>query len=87
MFIAIGDDPAWAALTAFRALIAPAGRISALQALDGLAAGASQRELAVALFGSSAVARGWQPDGVLSVLRCGTSSAGHRRSWPGNTAR
>jgi len=65
MFIAIGDDPAWAALTAFRALIAPAGRISALQALDGLAAGASQRELAVALFGSSAVARGWQPDGAL----------------------
>ena len=37
----------------------------ALQVLDGLAAGASQRELAVALFGSAAVAHGWQPDGAL----------------------
>ena len=37
----------------------------ALQVLDGLAAGASQREFAVALFGSAAVARGWQPDGAL----------------------
>lgn len=75
---AAGDDrAAWAALTAFRALgsrrkSSPArpGRadlfhVRALQVLDGLAAGASQRELAVALFGSAAVARGWQPDGAL----------------------
>lgn len=33
--------------------------------LDGLAAGASQRELAVGLFGNAAVARRWQPDGAL----------------------
>jgi hypothetical protein len=39
--------------------------VRALQVLDGLACGASQRELAVALFGSGAVARGWQPDGAL----------------------
>ena len=37
----------------------------ALQVLDGLAAGASQRELAIALFGNAAVERGWQPDGAL----------------------
>lgn len=37
----------------------------ALQVLDCLAAGASQRELAIALFGGAAVARGWQPDGAL----------------------
>ena len=71
---------AWAALTAFRALIPASGserepslrrpnradllHVRALQVLDGLAAGASQRELAVALFGSAAVARGWQPDGA-----------------------
>jgi hypothetical protein len=79
---AAGDDcAAWAALTAFRALIPPSrtghgsscdrpGRadlfqVRALQVLDGLAAGASQRELAGALFGSAAVVRGWQPDGAL----------------------
>ena len=39
--------------------------VRALQVLDGLAAGASQRELAIALFGSAAVARGWQPDCAL----------------------
>ena len=37
----------------------------ALQVLDGLAAGASQRELATAIFGHAAVARGWRPDGAL----------------------
>ena len=37
----------------------------ALQVLDGLAAGASQRELATAIFGEAAVARGWRPDGAL----------------------
>ena len=37
----------------------------ALQVLDGLAAGASQRELAEAIFGPAAVARGWRPDGAL----------------------
>jgi hypothetical protein len=37
----------------------------ALQVLDGLAAGASQRELAKAIFGSAAAAGGWQPDGAL----------------------
>ncbi|MBW4053554.1 MAG: DUF2285 domain-containing protein [Proteobacteria bacterium] len=74
------DRAAWAALTSFRALILAAGggressrerpgradlfHLRALQVLDGLAAGASQRELAVALFGA-AVARGWQPDGAL----------------------
>ena len=36
-----------------------------LQVLDGLAAGASQRELAAAIFGHAAVARGWRPDGAL----------------------
>ena len=36
-----------------------------LQVLDGLAAGASQRELAAAIFGHAAVARGWQPDDAL----------------------
>ena len=39
--------------------------VRALQVLDGLAAGASQRELAIELFGSTAVTRGWQPDGAL----------------------
>jgi hypothetical protein len=79
---AAGDDrAAWAALTAFRALIPASGsgedssrerpgradlfHVRALQVLDGLAAGASQRELAVALFGSAAVAHGWQSDGAL----------------------
>ncbi len=37
----------------------------ALQVLDGIAAGATQRELAIALFGPTAIARGWQPDGAL----------------------
>ena len=75
------DRAACAALTAFRALFPAAGRgressrerprrgdlfhVRALQVLDGLAAGASQRELAVALFGAAVVARGWQPDGAL----------------------
>jgi hypothetical protein len=74
------DRAVCAALTAFRALIPAArggwessrerpGRgdlfhVRALQVLDGLAAGASQRELGVALFGAAA-ARGWQPDGAL----------------------
>lgn len=72
---------AWKVLTTLRGLIpvSPSGQESArerpgradlfharaLQVLDGLAAGASQRELAVALFGGAAVARGWQPDGAL----------------------
>jgi len=74
------DRAAWTALTSIRALIPAAGggresargrplradlfHLRALQVLDGLAAGASQRELAVALFGADAVARGWQPDGA-----------------------
>jgi hypothetical protein len=37
----------------------------ALQALDGAAAGASQRELAEVLFGTEAVAERWLPDGEL----------------------
>ena len=37
----------------------------ALQVLDGLAAAASQRELAIAIFGDTTVARGWRPDGAL----------------------
>ena len=37
----------------------------AFQVLDGLAAGASQRELATAIFGHATVARGWRPDGAL----------------------
>ena len=37
----------------------------ALQVLDGLAAGASQRELATAFFGHATVARSWRPDGAL----------------------
>lgn len=78
---AADDRAAWDALTTFRALIPvsaggrepPLGRpgradlfhVRALQVLDGLAAGASQREIAIAMFGSAAVARGWQPDGAL----------------------
>jgi len=37
----------------------------ALQALDGVAAGASQREIATALFGEAEVAARWTPDGEL----------------------
>jgi len=75
------DRAAWAMLTTFRALLPVSGRgrersperpgradlfhVRALQVLDGLAAGASQRELAAGLFGVVAVARGWQPDGAL----------------------
>ncbi len=75
------DRAAWTALTSFRALILVAGggressrerplradlfHVRALQVLDGLAVGSSQRELAVALFGAATVARGWQPDGAL----------------------
>lgn len=71
----------WTALTWFRALLpvcsarsallperpgrADLSHMRALQVLDGLAVGASQRELAVALFGSTAGARGWQPDSAL----------------------
>ena len=72
---------AWSAVTAFRALTPVSGdgrkpmlgrpgradlfHVRALQVLDGLAAGASQRELAIAIFGSAAGTRGWQPDGAL----------------------
>ncbi len=72
---------AWAALTTLRALMPVSERCGsppperpsradlfharALEVLDGLAAGASQRQLAIAIFGSGAVARGWQPDGAL----------------------
>ena len=78
---AADDRVVLGAVTAFRALIPvsgggrepPLGRpgradlfhVRALQVLDGLAAGASQRELAIALFGITAVARAWQPDGAL----------------------
>ena len=37
----------------------------ALQVLDGLAASASQRELATAIFGHATVARSWRPDSAL----------------------
>lgn len=37
----------------------------ALQALDGTLAGASQREIAAALFGEARTADGWSPDGEL----------------------
>ena len=37
----------------------------ALQALDGVAAGASQREIAAVLFGEDEVAARWSPDGEL----------------------
>jgi hypothetical protein len=37
----------------------------ALQALDGVAAGASQREIAAALFGHDRAAAEWQPDSDL----------------------
>jgi hypothetical protein len=37
----------------------------ALQALDGTIAGASQREIAAALFGEARVAADWSPDGEL----------------------
>ena len=57
----------------------------ALQVLDGLAAGASQRELATAIFGPAAVARGWRPDGALRaqvrylIRRARTLMAGEYR--------
>ena len=75
------DCAAWTALSGFRALMPVSrdreaslsvrpGRVDifharALQVLDGLAAGASQRELGGGIFGAAAVARGWQPDGAL----------------------
>jgi hypothetical protein len=37
----------------------------ALQALDGVLAGASQREIAVVLFGSEVVTEKWHSDGEL----------------------
>lgn len=65
-----------AALRAFRSLNGPEltlerpsradlFHVRALQVLDGLSAGASQRELGIAIFGRAAVDRGWQPDGAL----------------------
>ena len=57
----------------------------ALQVLDGLTAGASQRELATAIFGDAAVARGWRPDGALRaqvrylIRRARTLMAGEYR--------
>lgn len=78
---ATADRAGWIALTGFRALTLVSGdngvplrerpgradifHVRALQVLDGLAAGATQRELAIALFGAIAVARGWQPDSAL----------------------
>ena len=78
---AVADErAAWNAVKSFRGLTVACGgehealrrpgradlfHARALQVLDGLAAEATQRELAVALFGSAAVARGWQPDGTL----------------------
>jgi len=74
------DCAIWTALTALLGLIPAGGgrpdsyrerpgradlfHVRALQVLDGLAAGTSQRELAAALFGA-AVAHEWQPDGAL----------------------
>lgn len=78
---AADERAVWTALTGFRALTPVSGRghappsdrpgradvfhVRALQVLDGLAAEGTQRELAVALFGVRAVARGWQPDSAL----------------------
>lgn len=78
---AADDYGAWAALAALRTCFSDSGsrwespperpgrtdlfHVRALQVLDGLAAGASQRDLAVAIFGGAAVARGWQPDSAL----------------------
>lgn len=77
---AAAERAAWTALTGFRALmpscrgrVLPPERpgradlfhVRAMQVLDGQAAGATQRELAIGLFGAEAVARGWQPDGAL----------------------
>lgn len=58
----------------------------ALQVLDGLAAGASQRELATAIFGNATVARNWRPDGALRaqvrylIRRARAMMAGEYRS-------
>jgi hypothetical protein len=78
---AADERAAWTALTELRALmpVSRGGSASsperpsrsdlfhvrALQVLDGLAAGGTHRELAVALFGVRAVAQGWQPDSAL----------------------
>ena len=80
---AADERPACAALTRLRELmpVFAGGRAGyperpgradlfharALQALDGLAMGATQREVATALFGASAVARAWQPDSALGA--------------------
>ena len=78
---AVADErAAWSAVKSFRGLNVGCGsgkdalrrpgradlfHVRALQVLDGLAAGASQREIAVTLVGVAAVARGWLPDGAL----------------------
>ena len=78
---AADDRAISSAVTVFRALIPLSGggrepplglpgradlfHVRALQVLDGLTAGVSQRELAIALFGLFAVARGWPPDSAL----------------------
>lgn len=78
---AADERAVWTALTGFRALMPVSGggsassperpgrsdvfHVRALQVLDGLAAGGTHRELAVALFGVRAVARDWQPDSAL----------------------
>ncbi len=65
----------------------------ALQVLDGLAADATQRELASAIFGHATVARSWRPDGALRaqvrylIRRARAMMAGQYRSllvtdWP-----
>lgn len=48
-----------------RPSIAAVMHMLALQALDGAAAGASQREIAAVLFGHDRVAAEWQPDSEL----------------------
>ncbi|MGA7538118.1 MAG: DUF2285 domain-containing protein [Steroidobacteraceae bacterium] len=78
---AADERATWTALTGFRALMPVSGggsassparpsrsdlfHVRALQVLDGLAAGGTHRELAVALFGVRPVARDWQPDSAL----------------------
>lgn len=50
---------------ALRTSVAAAVHLRSLQALDGAQAGASQREIATALYGVARVQRDWTPDGDL----------------------
>lgn len=63
--VAIIQAPAARGASRSRATRTELIHMRALQVLDALHAGASQREIALTLFGSERVARYWEPDGDL----------------------